>query len=136
MIGGSTSSSTNSGAKLTRGRPGNSASATPVNTSRIAGGILSRLAATAIAATTTIRAISTSIFSIKRAPPSCRAKFGPAAVAPAVSYRHDETDRYLGQPAPGVVQHRAVARGGESDAARGHIGDQDSARHPALRRRS
>src|SRR5262250_1963570 len=52
MSGGSTSSSTSSGASSTAGRPGTSASATPVSTSRIELGILSRAAATATAATT------------------------------------------------------------------------------------
>ena len=39
MIGGSTNSSTNSGASSTVGSPGTSASTTPVSTRRMAGGI-------------------------------------------------------------------------------------------------
>ena len=39
MTGGSTSSRTSSGASSTAGRPGMSARATPVSTSRMAGGI-------------------------------------------------------------------------------------------------
>ena len=50
MTGGSTSSSTSSGASSTAGRPGISASTTPVSTSRMAGGIFSRAATTATAA--------------------------------------------------------------------------------------
>src|SRR5271165_3655024 len=53
MIGGSTNSSTNSGASLTFGSPGNSASITPASTSKIAGGSLSRSATSATPAITT-----------------------------------------------------------------------------------
>src|ERR1700686_1202554 len=52
MTGGSTRSKTNSGASSTVGRPGMSASTTPVITSRMAGGIFSRSATTATAAIT------------------------------------------------------------------------------------
>jgi len=52
MIGGSTNKSTKSGASFTVGSPGTSATATPLTTKRIAGGIFSRNAATETAATT------------------------------------------------------------------------------------
>ena len=52
MMGGSTSSRTTSGASSTGGRPGTSASRTPVTTRGMDGGILSRLATMATAATT------------------------------------------------------------------------------------
>src|SRR5580704_7477446 len=55
MIGGNTSSKTNSGASSTVGRPGISASTMPVSTNRMAGGIFSRAATTATAASTTSR---------------------------------------------------------------------------------
>ncbi len=52
MIGGRIRSSTSSGASSTGGRPGTSAISTPVITRRMDGGILSRLATMATAATT------------------------------------------------------------------------------------
>src|SRR2546422_1586662 len=53
MMGGNTTSNTNSGANGTVGKPGISARTTPVRTRRMAGGILSRAAMTATAAITT-----------------------------------------------------------------------------------
>ncbi len=52
MNGGSTTSSTSSGARWISGKPGISASITPATTSRIAAGICSVRAASATTATT------------------------------------------------------------------------------------
>src|ERR1035438_2756638 len=64
MIGGSTNNKTNSGASLTVGSPGNSARITPVSTSSIAGGTLSRSATNATAAITTSSRINICIVGI------------------------------------------------------------------------
>src|SRR5271166_616997 len=64
MIGGSTNNKTNSGASFTVGSPGNSARITPVSTSSIAGGTLSRSATSATAAITTSRRINICIVGI------------------------------------------------------------------------
>ena len=52
MTGGKTNNNTKSGASLTVGKPGMSASATPAATSKMAGGNSSRLASSEIAAIT------------------------------------------------------------------------------------
>src|SRR6185312_894452 len=54
MSGGRNTSSTSSGARLTAGRPGISATPTPATTSKIDGAMCSRRAATATAASTAI----------------------------------------------------------------------------------
>ena len=59
MTGGKIRSSTSSGASSTVGSPGISAITTPVSTSRMDGGTLSRLAMTATAATTASSTTST-----------------------------------------------------------------------------
>src|SRR2546428_2889056 len=114
MTGGSTRSSTSSGASSTVGRPGTSASATPVSTSGIAGGILSRAATTATAATTTSSSTRIWIVEIMRAPAGIMAEPEPKHQFTPPTMQREER---FASPARHLAARRSLLRADDFDRA-------------------